>query len=280
MRAAAQLIRGGRRLLGRLQAAVPDIRGVTFLAYHLVGAGADTPVDLPLPIFRAQMEALRRSGRACTLEEAAARLAAGQLPRDSDAVVVTFDDAYENFFTHAYPVLEACGIPATLYVPTRFVEGAAPAPIRGAERLPPCSWSQLREMQAGGLVSIGSHTCTHPSLTAVSPLRAAWEIRTSREVLEDRLGTAVTSFCYPRALWTPRLEADVRRTYRTSVVGGGVKARPANYDPYRIRRISLRKDTPRELAPMLRSAVWLEEWIADHIRRARASGRQLQRALH
>ena len=277
MSASSQLISAGRQLLGGLQAAVPDVRGVTFLAYHLVGAGADTPVDLPLATFRAQMAELHRSGRACTLEEAAACLATGRLPHEGNAVVVTFDDAYENFYTHAYPVLEAFGIPATLYVPTHFVEGATPAPIRGAETLPPCSWSQLCEMQAGGLVSIGSHTCTHPSLTAVSPLRAAWEIRTSREVLEDRLGTAVTSFCYPRALWTPRLEADVRRTYRTSVVGGGVKARPANYDPYRIRRISLRKDTPRELAPLLRSAVWLEEWIADHIRRARTSGR-LQRA--
>ena len=277
MGASAQLVRGGRRLLSGLQAAVPDVRGVTFLAYHLVGAEAETPVDLSLDVFRAQMEELGQSGRACTLEEATARLAAGRLPRGGDAVVVTFDDAYENFYTHAYPVLEAYGIPATLYVPTGFVEGDGAVPIQGTEGLPACSWGQLREMQAGGLVSVGAHTRTHPSLPAVGPSQAAWEIRTSREVLEDRLGAAVTSFCYPRALWTSGLEAVVKGAYRTSVVAGGVKARPANFDPYRIRRLSLRKDTPARLAPMLGSAVWLEEWIADHVRRRLMRSRRLRR---
>ena len=265
----AQLVKGGRRLLAGLQALVPDVPGVTFLAYHLVGAGADTPVDLPGETFRAQMEELHRSGRACSLEEAAAALAAGRLPRSGSAVVVTFDDAYENFYTHAHPVLEAYGIPATLYVPVRFVEGEGAAPIRGTEGLPPCSWSQLREMQAGGLVTIGSHTCTHPSLTAVGPEQAAWEIEASKATLEDRLGVPVTSFCYPRALWTPALEEVVARTYATAVVAGGVKARPASYNPHRIRRISLRHDTPPRLAPLLHSAVWLEEWAADHVRRLR-----------
>lgn len=270
MSISAQLVKGGRRLLDGLQALVPDVPGVTFLAYHLVGAGADTPVDLSLETFQAQMEELHQSGQACSLEEAAAALAAGRLPRGGSAVVVTFDDAYENFYTHAYPVLEAYGIPATLYVPVHFVEGEGAAPIRGTEALPPCSWDQLREMREGGIVAIGSHTCTHPSLTAVSPEQAAWEIDASKEMLEDRLSAPVTSFCYPRALWTSALERVVAQTYETAVVAGGVKARPANYDPHRIRRISLRNDTPPRLGPMLHSAVRLEEWAADCARRLKA----------
>ena len=36
------------------------------------------------------------------------------------AVLVTFDDAYTDFAVHAWPVLRAAGVPATLFVPTAF----------------------------------------------------------------------------------------------------------------------------------------------------------------
>ena len=36
------------------------------------------------------------------------------------AVLVTFDDAYQDFQQHAWPVLKRCQIPVTLFVPTAF----------------------------------------------------------------------------------------------------------------------------------------------------------------
>jgi peptidoglycan/xylan/chitin deacetylase (PgdA/CDA1 family) len=45
----------------------------------------------------------------------------GTLP--NRALVVTFDDGYRNVFTQAAPVLQALGIPATLFVATDFVHG-------------------------------------------------------------------------------------------------------------------------------------------------------------
>jgi len=43
------------------------------------------------------------------------------------AVLITFDDAYTDFADHAWPVLRAAGVPATLFVPTAFPDrpGAA-----------------------------------------------------------------------------------------------------------------------------------------------------------
>lgn len=39
------------------------------------------------------------------------------------AVAVTFDDGYRDNFLYAYPILKRYGIPATIYIITRFLEG-------------------------------------------------------------------------------------------------------------------------------------------------------------
>ncbi len=249
-----------------MQALVPRRRGVVILTYHLVGAGTRSPVDISPDLFRAHLDELAAHAHVISLEEAVRRLRR-RAPIAPRTVVLTFDDAYENFYTRVFPLLEQYRMPATLYVPTHFVEGKTPPPITGTDGLPACSWEQLREMQASGLVSIGSHTRTHPSLPAMSRTRARWEIETSRAVLEEKLGAPVKSFCYPRGLWTRTLEKMVRPAYDTAVIGGGVMQRPERFDPHRLRRIPIRTDTPRTLRPMLERAVWLEEWLADWFRR-------------
>jgi len=40
-----------------------------------------------------------------------------------DSVVITVDDGYRDFYDVAFPVLRDCGLPATLFVTTRFVDG-------------------------------------------------------------------------------------------------------------------------------------------------------------
>lgn len=251
--------------------------GLCVLAYHLVGAGTTTHIDLPLKVFKQQLCGLSEKYGAGVGGDLADAWDAGSGPTDKGCrVVVTFDDAYLNFYSTVFPLLVESEVPAILYVPTGFVDGTAPPPIAGTEGLPACSWSQLREMTASGWVTVGAHTCTHPSLTHVSRLRAEWEIATSKKVLEDKLGTPVTSFCYPRALWNRELEAIVREHYETAVVGGGVHATTGTFDPYRIQRVSIRRDMPASLEPILASRVWLEEWAADRVRHLRDRWRSRQ----
>jgi peptidoglycan/xylan/chitin deacetylase (PgdA/CDA1 family) len=56
-----------------------------------------------------------------TLDHLVARLSAGHAP-DPNEVVLTVDDAYADFYEVALPVLERMQVPATLYVPTDFVD--------------------------------------------------------------------------------------------------------------------------------------------------------------
>jgi peptidoglycan/xylan/chitin deacetylase (PgdA/CDA1 family) len=59
------------------------------------------------------------------------------------------------------------------------------------------SWDEVREMQQSGLVTIGSHTLSHPILTRVSHASAMEELRESKRILEKRTGAPVEFFAYP-----------------------------------------------------------------------------------
>jgi peptidoglycan/xylan/chitin deacetylase (PgdA/CDA1 family) len=227
-----------RRPARRLQPLVPGAAGgVHVLAYHLVEGGTGSPVDLPLDTFRRQMEELAATGRVLSLDDAVRRLEGGPADpanRETPAVVLTFDDAYRSFRTHAFPVLAELGLPATLYAPTAFVAGEAPGPLAGARDLPALDWGELAELAASGLVTVGSHTHTHPDLDTLARSDATAvrdELARSKELLEERLGRPVEHFAYPRARRSDVAETEVRARYRTAVVAGGRANRPAGFHP-------------------------------------------------
>ncbi|MDA7980865.1 MAG: polysaccharide deacetylase family protein [Pirellulales bacterium] len=256
-----------RSLVRKLQTFVPRARsGVTIFAYHLVDGGTDSPVDISSQLFEAQLESL--TGRVVGFDDALESLIE-KSPCDSLlGSVLTFDDAYANFYEVVFPRLLRYRLPALLYVPTGFIDGKSPAPIRGTEQLLPCTWEQLREIQVSGLVTLGAHTVSHPSLTHVPEPEARNELRASRKRLEEQLETPIRHFCYPRGLWNADVERLVREEYATATIGGGGSvAHPFN--PFRLQRVSIRREFQPDLRPIVNRRVWLEERIADHVRRIR-----------
>lgn len=267
-----------RQTLRTLQPLVPDEPGgLVILLYHLVGAGTSSPVDVPRELFRSQLEELRDTARVASLAEALDRLGASHPdhPETSGTtsettVVVTFDDAYQNFVSHALPILEELAIPVTVYIPAGFIDGTAPAPIAGTGHLPAASWGELRAAVRSGLVTPGSHTVSHRDLRWLGRQEARTEVTGSRHLLEQQLEAEVETFAYPRALAPRWLSETVRATYRSAVVAGGVKVRAGGrWDLHALPRHPIRRDGPRELAPLLRASVWLEEWVASRLRRFR-----------
>jgi peptidoglycan/xylan/chitin deacetylase (PgdA/CDA1 family) len=64
------------------------------------------------------------------------------------------------------------------------------------EIMPMLSWDETRALARDGL-SIGGHTVSHPSLTAVGPAEARAEVVECRKRLEDEIGKPVATFAYP-----------------------------------------------------------------------------------
>lgn len=261
-----------RRLVRSAQRLVPAPRGpgVTVLAYHLVGAGTGSPVDLPDDLFRRQVEELAAVAEVVPLGEAVRRLTSPDARAARPLAVLTFDDAYANFLERAWPMLDELGLPATLFVPVGFLDGTHPPPIHGVD-LPPAHWEDLAAAVAGGRLEIGAHSWTHRDLRRLPDAALGRELGAARRRLAERLGVEIAAFCYPRGLWNRRLERRVATEYSLAVVGGGRRWAPPQ-TPLRVQRVSLRRDGPAALAPIVPAPIWLEEWAADLVRRGRPDG--------
>lgn len=113
---------------------------------------------------------------------------------------ITFDDAYEEVFTLALPVLKEFGFTATVFVvakeqTNRWDDGSA-------RLMTPAQWRDW--IQAG--MEIGSHTSHHAHLAQVELATARQELVESKKILEDALGTKVTTLAYPYGESSPAVE--------------------------------------------------------------------------
>jgi Polysaccharide deacetylase len=99
-------------------------RKLLILMYHQIHQGQIDPVEnfdglsVELDDFVRQMRYLARNYQVVPLDRC--------LEPSSSSVhraVIAFDDAYASFYHAAYPVLRALALPATVFVPTDFIEG-------------------------------------------------------------------------------------------------------------------------------------------------------------
>jgi peptidoglycan/xylan/chitin deacetylase (PgdA/CDA1 family) len=170
------------------------------LCYHAVSEDWPTEFAVSPQQLRSQVRFLTRRGyRPATLSDALER------PRPGKILVVTFDDAYASVLERAFPVLEGLGAPATVFVPTAYVAGEealewasmeqwADTPF--ADELRSMSWSDLRSLGEAGW-EIGSHTSTHPNLTALGDAELDEELSSSRATCEEEVQRPCKTLAYP-----------------------------------------------------------------------------------
>src|SRR5829696_3742744 len=94
-------------------------RPCVVLAYHRISEHGGHFSHVPLRVFRAQMEWIRRH---CAVVAPGDLRGAAQPGGDRPRVLVTFDDGYRDYFELAYPVLKSLDIPAVVFLSTRFID--------------------------------------------------------------------------------------------------------------------------------------------------------------
>jgi peptidoglycan/xylan/chitin deacetylase (PgdA/CDA1 family) len=102
--------------------------GAIILMYHSIApdelAGVIDPPNRMSPAdFERQMRFLHDHRRVVSMTQLAEQLEAGQTP-EGGTVCITFDDGYLDNLTTAAPILDKYKLPATLFLPTAYIDRA------------------------------------------------------------------------------------------------------------------------------------------------------------
>lgn len=138
------------------------------------------------------------------------------MPGDQHAVALTFDDAYVNFATEAWPRLREQRMPVTLFVPTGFVGRAnewGALPGARMPRLPILDWPELQRLQDEG-VTLGAHSRTHPDLRRLDSQGVHDEVAGSLDDLQRRTGRRPEAFAFPYGHLDDKVAETVRGACR------------------------------------------------------------------
>lgn len=203
---------------------------VPILKYNRIAAYCpQTPLICVSPeIFQKQMDFISRYGyKVISLKELVNALSKKQtLPHN--AVVITFDDGYEDIYRNAFAVLKKNRFPATVFVITDFV---------GKEKF--LSWEQLRQMQGQG-IDIASHTKTHSYLPDTVDEQRLWnEIFESKKELENQIDRPINLFSYPTGGYNYKIIDFVRRAGYIAACTTNRGRYHLNPDIYALRRIKM-----------------------------------------
>lgn len=153
------------------------------------------------------------------------------LPSAPVAIALTFDDAYFDFYHHVYPLLKHYQIKALLAVPVKYI--VEKTQLSSQERLsvpypqgmtfplceqkvPFCTWEELREMANSQQVIIASHGYAHANL-ADQQTDLEEEIVYSKQKLEQELPIPIQHFVYPYGKMTKKVHQKVCQHYEYGI---------------------------------------------------------------
>lgn len=129
---------------------------VVVFTYHHVAKGSDQHYAITPEQFAGHLSFLHENGlNPISLDEFTRFMETGDLSTDN-AVLITFDDGYESYYTDAFPILMSYGYPSVNFVIADRLRDAAD---RKRENMTtPLTRQQVKEMQGSGLAAFGSHT--------------------------------------------------------------------------------------------------------------------------
>ena len=143
---------------------------------------------------------------------------------------VTFDDGHISNFDYALPILLSRGLTARFFITVGWT-GKKPDYM---------GWRELRSLHKSGQL-IGAHGWSHAFLTRCAPGDFDVELGKAKSVLEDKLGTPITTMSLPGGRYNRRVLAACREAGYTQVYTSVPRA---EYEPlgFTVGRLNVRGD--------------------------------------
>jgi peptidoglycan/xylan/chitin deacetylase (PgdA/CDA1 family) len=182
---------------------------VSVIVYHAIGRVERSAPEwngfVAPKRFAAQMAYLAEHRHVVGLDALFERDPAPGRPR----VAVTFDDGYRSALEHAVPVLSELGLPATFFVPTKWIGARRGWGARGRE-LEIMSADELVELTRMGF-AVESHGHAHLDYARAEPATVAHDVRESVARLTELLGSPPRYLAYPFGRVTAAAAAEAAR---------------------------------------------------------------------
>lgn len=206
---------------------------IPVLNYHHVHDRRESFFRVTPDDFRAQLELLLHE-RFQPIDAGTLVGLKGAAAASQKFVLVTFDDAYDDFAEFAWPILRELNVPATLFIIACYVGLWNDWDPLRPSRQRHLSLEALKALCEEGL-DPGSHTCTHRPLVALDAASLRAEIDGSRRELEAMLGRKVPCLAYPGGHVDPQVCEQARCVYDLGFATGAEHGGRFG-DPYRIVR--------------------------------------------
>jgi peptidoglycan/xylan/chitin deacetylase (PgdA/CDA1 family) len=188
----------------------PQIHGrarlakVPIMMYHDILAEKQVFFDVIPEEFESALQLIRKQGvTPISLDQLVEHLKTG-IPLPKKPILLTFDDGYEGHYTYVYRLLKKYNYPGAFSI--------YPSKVGTKKGRSSLSWAQLKEMAADPLITIASHSLTHPpDLTQLSDAKLQKEVVESKQILERELGKPIRYFIYPEGKNDARVQEAVKQ---------------------------------------------------------------------
>jgi len=124
-------------------------------------------------------------------------------PKQKKEILITIDDAFESFYTEAWPYLKENKIPFILFVSTE------PVGKRGY-----MTWEQIKEIEGNEFANIGHHSHTHEYLIDVSNEEFTLDIETANKIFLKELGYIPSLFSYPFGEYSKSMKDYISKNFK------------------------------------------------------------------
>lgn len=123
-------------------------------------------------------------------------------------IAITFDDALENVYQNAVPILKEFDARATVFAVADYIADGTTKKNEYMDQ------TQLKSLVDDDLFTIGNHTKSHPHLERLAKQSAIErEIVQAKNDLEDQLETDIDRFSYPYGSYTAHISDVVADTH-------------------------------------------------------------------
>jgi peptidoglycan/xylan/chitin deacetylase (PgdA/CDA1 family) len=182
-------------------------RGYVILMYHSVPFEATYPYDVSKCCFEEQLRHIQECYEVLSIPTIVEHIENGRIAKS--VCGITFDDGYKDNYEIAYPLLLKYEVPASIFISTAAISNdendnyaLRMKHFNGKQML---GWHEIEEMKESGLVTVASHSHSHPNLVSLSDEEVVYELETSKRMLRDRLNVEVDLFSAPQGFMDSRV---------------------------------------------------------------------------